>query len=273
MIDLARSRCEYTFVSPSDIEGKIVKATLECNWLHQPLYAADEDLSRLREILKGAEFGYVGACGYGAKLTIEMDNGETLVLFKGCDSCDTIVFGSYGGYFLGDKQNTEFWQIFGLDPETPIGADPSTELTIITLPDEQYAVVCNAILMDLRTGWWSGLPLTDCTYESGAFECVYSTTSGSIVQLFGYAGYFRFDENKNCVEGWYAPAAISFDSTTLMITDIWWPGDGAYYETDILTHFPAEIAEIVAEPNEERAAAIRARLIESCLEKYDLIFT
>ena len=41
-----------------------------------------------------------------------------MVMFKGCDSCDTIVFGSYGGYFLGDAENKEFWEMFGLDAET-----------------------------------------------------------------------------------------------------------------------------------------------------------
>lgn len=128
VLDLARSRCEYTFATPGDIKGDIVKATLECSWLHQPLYAAEEYLPRLREILRGAEFGYVGACGYGAKLTIELENGEKLVLFKGTDSCDTIVFGSYGGYFLGNKQNVEFWEIFGLDPETKELIDPEQTL-------------------------------------------------------------------------------------------------------------------------------------------------
>jgi len=120
VLDLARSRCEYHFAAPGDINSTIVSATLECSWLTEPLHAAEADLSRLTKILKGAEFGYVGACGYGAKLTIEMDNGEKMILFKGCDSCDTIVFGSYGGYFLGDKQNIEFWDIFGLDPETKL---------------------------------------------------------------------------------------------------------------------------------------------------------
>lgn len=120
VLDLARSRCEYRFAAPGDINSTIVSATLECSWLTEPLHAAEADLSRLTKILKGAEFGYVGACGYAAKLTIEMDNGEKMILFKGCDSCDTIVFGSYGGYFLGDKQNIEFWDIFGLDPETKL---------------------------------------------------------------------------------------------------------------------------------------------------------
>ena len=43
---------------------------------------------RIEEILKNAQFGYVGSCGYGAKLTLEMEDGEKMVVFKGCDSCE-----------------------------------------------------------------------------------------------------------------------------------------------------------------------------------------
>ena len=204
VIDLARSRCKYTFASPSDIEGKIVKATLECNWLHQPLYAAEEDLLRLREILQGAKFGFVGACGYGAKLTIEMDNGETMVLFKGCDSCDTIVFGSYGGYFLGDKQNVEFWEIFGLDPETK-------ELIA------QQQALQNSFPMEMlfasgAGAWGTTLTLNlDGTFtgqfrdsnmgENGdeypngtVYYCNFSGRFGSMMKLNDYAYYMRLEE-------------------------------------------------------------------------------
>jgi len=118
VMELAVEKCGYRFADPSHITGPIVSATLECSWLTEPLYADASDLARLESILKGAEFGYVGACGYGARLTLELTGGETLTVFKGTDSCDSIVFGSYGGYFLGDRENTEFWQLFGLDPET-----------------------------------------------------------------------------------------------------------------------------------------------------------
>ena len=43
-----------------------------------------------------------------------------MTVFKGTDGCDTIVFGSYGGYFLGEAENREFWEIFGLDPESKL---------------------------------------------------------------------------------------------------------------------------------------------------------
>lgn len=118
VIDLAVERCNYKFATPSDIDEPIVKAVLECDWLKEEIYVEGEVLERLREILTNAEFGFVGSCGYGAKLTLTLDSGEELVVFKGCDGCDSMVFGSYGGYFIGDKENTEFWKMFGLDPET-----------------------------------------------------------------------------------------------------------------------------------------------------------
>ncbi len=114
VLTLAVEKCGYRFCGADDINGSITKARLECEWLEEPIYAEEDDLKRLKEILSNAEFGYVGKCGYGAKLTIELSNGEELVLFKGCDDCDSMVYGSYGGYFLGDKENEEFWEIFGL---------------------------------------------------------------------------------------------------------------------------------------------------------------
>ena len=123
VLDLAVERCDYRFGDPSYITDTIREAQLICDWLDEPLYAKTEDLPRLRKMLKNAEQGYVGACGYGATLKLTFTGGEKLTVFKGCDGCDTIVFGSYGGYFLGDQENTAFWEIFGLDPDTklPIG--------------------------------------------------------------------------------------------------------------------------------------------------------
>ena len=118
VLDLAVEKCDYRFGDPSYITDTIREARLDCDWLDTALYADEADLPRLREILKNAEHGYVGACGYGAKLTLTFTGGEKLTVFKGCDGCDTIVFGSYGGYFLGEKENIVFWEMFGLDPDT-----------------------------------------------------------------------------------------------------------------------------------------------------------
>jgi len=123
VLDLAVERCDYRFGDPGMITDTVCEARLDCDWLDAPLYAKEEDLPRLREILKNAQFGYVGACGYAAKLTLTFTGGEKLTMFKGCDGCDSIVFGSYSGYFLGDEENVGFWEIFGLDAETKLPLD------------------------------------------------------------------------------------------------------------------------------------------------------
>lgn len=115
-LQLATEKCGYKFATPENI-SELKSARFECSWLTDAITLSGEKLERLEEILKNAQFGYVGSCGYGAKLILEMENGEEMVVFKGCDSCDTIVFGSYGGYFLGDEENIEFWELFGLDAD------------------------------------------------------------------------------------------------------------------------------------------------------------
>ena len=120
VLDLAVEKCDYRFGDPGYITDTIREARLDCDWLDAARYADEADLPRLREILKNAEHGYVGACGYGARLTLTFTGGESLTVFKGTDGCDTIVFGSYGGYFLGEAENREFWEIFGLDPESKL---------------------------------------------------------------------------------------------------------------------------------------------------------
>ncbi len=118
VLDLATEKCGYQFASPKDITGTIVEATLECPWLDAALSAKESDLQTLQAILTNAEFGYIGSCGYRAKLTITLSDGTQRIMFKGTDDCDSLVFGSYGGYFIGDQENKVFWEMFGLDPDT-----------------------------------------------------------------------------------------------------------------------------------------------------------
>ena len=116
VLDLATAQCNYTYQSPKDITAPIVEARFDCPWLEEPsIYAKEEDLPRLEQILKNAKMDMIGACGYGAYLHLTMADGNTLTVVKGTDGCDSIAFGSWGGYFLGDSENTEFWHIFGLD--------------------------------------------------------------------------------------------------------------------------------------------------------------
>ncbi len=135
-------------------------------------------------------------------------------------------------------------------------------LPILTLSDEENDAVCTAVLNDLKTGWWTGIPLADCAYEAGAFECVYRETKDGAEYFYGYGGYFRFDDNGYCVDHWYAASIVTMDTETKQVYEVWWPGDGAYHEMDILEKFPDEIAEFVAEPDSERSQVIRERLEE-----------
>lgn len=155
---------------------------------------------------------------------------------------------------LSDMIERNGWESFS--SETAVETLP-----VLTLSAEETNALCTAALNDLKTGWWKGGELVDCTYEAAAFECVYRETIDAFDQFYGYAGYFRFDESGNCVEYWYAPSIVTIDKDTKAAHNVWWPGDGAYYESDILNKFPAEIAEIVAEPNTERAQMIRDRLM------------
>ena len=399
VLDLAVEKCDYRFGDPSYITDTIREARLDCDWLDTTLYADEADLPRLREILKNAEHGYVGSCGYGAKLTLTFTGGEKLTVFKGCDGCDTIVFGSYGGYFLGEKENIEFWEMFGLDPDTKerVEANPNgrellykDEEILISVPaqyahlvkmdglysDDQYtnkanfyykpeyfeheaytaplnggwmltvsttlpsfaeatwaghigtcwtkdgsrvyveqrpvddfncsdanlaefkavmdsiqveyiglksfetgyllptqqlsateqAAAVNAIFTNLKTGWWNGNPLKNCAYESAAFECLHREVNGNIVNLYGYGGYFRWDQNNTCVEYWDAPTIVTLDTDTQQVLDLWWPGDGAAYESSILDKFPAEIGSTVATPNSDRSTTVRNNLMEASKE-------
>lgn len=116
IIELAVEKCGYQFAVPADIAAPIKEARLECSWLEETRYLEPEYMKRLEQILKGAKYTGVGNCGYGAKLTVTLEDGQELVVFKGTDDCGSLVFGSYGGYQLSDKADGEFWEMFGLAP-------------------------------------------------------------------------------------------------------------------------------------------------------------
>ncbi len=141
-------------------------------------------------------------------------------------------------------------------------------LPVLTLSDKENDSICDAVLNNLRTSWWmGGTGQVDYAYEAAAFECVWREYSDHSDWFYGYARFFRFDENGNCVEDWGAPTILSMDSQTKAVTTIWWPGDGAAYEDDIYTYFPDVIAEFVAEPDSNRARVIRNRLLEIAKER------
>lgn len=183
-LNLAVEKCGYKFATPGDITTPILEACLDCDWLDTPIYADENSLERLKEILINAEFDYVGNCGYGAKLTLTLTDGEKLTMFKGTDSCDTMVFGSYGGYYIGDKENTEFWEIFGLDVETKelLGENTRLEEVMIRILTNQGL----DNVLDFEDG--SEYPQEDkvillCTSEGGKYEAF-----GFVSPEYGTAG-------------------------------------------------------------------------------------
>ena len=146
-------------------------------------------------------------------------------------------------------------------------SDEMVILPVLPLSDEESKALCATVMNDLKTGWWiGGKTFDDDAYEAGVFECVYREAVGFAEKFYGYARYFRFDENGNCVKDWGAPAIITLDADTKVAISIWWPGDGAAYVEDILAMFPDDIALYVAEPREGTSQVIRERQLEKAKE-------
>ncbi len=114
VVDLAVEKCGYLFASPASLQSPIKEARLDCNWLKEPICLGKEKLPQLEKILKGAEQIGVGDCGYGAVLTLTLENGERMTLYKGTDDCGSICFGSWGGYSISSQADQAFWEMFGL---------------------------------------------------------------------------------------------------------------------------------------------------------------
>lgn len=117
VLDLAVEKCGYQFASPESITAPITQAYLDCSWLEEAIKLEAAYLPRLEEILKSAKYTGVGNCGYGAKLTLTLENGEALTISKGTDDCGSLVFGSWGGYSISDEADDELWQMFGLSSD------------------------------------------------------------------------------------------------------------------------------------------------------------
>ena len=204
---------------------------------------------------------------------VDWSSGEDVWTRIGVTNTDVIMtdYGTpemlerYGSPYLAASIELyhQYLQDNGGNTESEIDITLPVTLPVLELSREEYDAACTAIMIDLKTGWWKGwAPLADCTYEAAAFECVWRETYEYTERLYGYAGYFRFDENGNCVEYFCAPTIVTLDPNTQQMYNVWWPGDGAYHEMDIISRFPDEIAEFVAEPDEERAQIIRSRLVE-----------
>ena len=114
----------------------------------------------------------------------------------------------------------------------------------LTLEDEKQQAACDAILASLSTGWWTGQDL-DPAKEAAAFTCFYHETVGDELNLYGFGGYFSQDAQGNDADEWSSFTIVTLNKSTLDLIQVWWPGDGAYYEMSISENFPGDLGKAI----------------------------
>lgn len=114
VLKILTEQCGYTFVTPEDFRGNMTSAKLE--FYGGETYTADKaDLPALQKMLTNArDYGGGAACWFTAKLTVTFDDGRTVSVLKGTDSCASFTFGSWNSAMVSDSENRQFWQIFGV---------------------------------------------------------------------------------------------------------------------------------------------------------------
>lgn len=114
VLKILTEQCGYTFVTPEDFEGNMTSAKLEF-YGGETYTAAKADLPALQKMLTNARaYGGGSSCGFGAKLTVTFDDGRTVSVLKGTDSCASFTFGSWNTAMVSDSENRQFWQMFGV---------------------------------------------------------------------------------------------------------------------------------------------------------------
>ena len=114
VLKILTEQCGYTFVTPEDFRGNMTSAKLEF-YGGETYTAAKADLPALQRMLTNArDYGGASSCGFGAKLTVTFDDGRTVSVLKGTDSCASFTFGSWNSAMVSDSENRQFWQMFGV---------------------------------------------------------------------------------------------------------------------------------------------------------------
>lgn len=114
VLKILTEQCGYTFVTPEDFKGNMTSAKLEF-YGGETYTAAKADLPALQRMLTNArDYGGASSCGFGAKLTVTFDDGRTVSVLKGTDSCASFTFGSWSSAMVSDSENRQFWQMFGV---------------------------------------------------------------------------------------------------------------------------------------------------------------
>ena len=188
-LELAKERCGWEYGSTADIDSDIVAAQLD--WVGETMYADESDLPLLREILLRADKSIIGACGYGARLTLTLESGKQVTAWKGVDSCGTIAFGSYNGYSMSIADNKEFWSIFGLGAlanSEPVQLDdgnvaqvaasiPASVVVDVYDENEQYTGSPSGVVFGLDESY-------DLAYSGGTYGVF--GAQGRFLALYGY---------------------------------------------------------------------------------------
>lgn len=114
VLKILTEQCGYTFVTPEDFRGNMTSAKLEF-YGGETYTAAKADLPALQKMLTNARaYGGASSCGFGAKLTVTFDDGRTVSVLKGTDSCASFMLGSWNTAMVSDSENRQFWQMFGV---------------------------------------------------------------------------------------------------------------------------------------------------------------
>lgn len=114
VLKILTEQCGYTFVTPEGFRGNMTSAKLEF-YGGETYTAAKADLPALQKMLTNARaYGGASSCGFGAKLTVTFDDGRTVSVLKGTDSCASFMFGSWNTAMVSDSENEQFWQMFGV---------------------------------------------------------------------------------------------------------------------------------------------------------------
>ncbi len=114
VLKILTEQCGYTFVTPEDFKGNMTSAKLEF-YGGETYTAGKADLPALQRMLTNARaYGGGASCGFGAKLTVTFDDGRTVSVLKGTDSCASFTFGSWNSAMVSDSENRQFWQMFGV---------------------------------------------------------------------------------------------------------------------------------------------------------------
>ena len=114
VLKILTEQCGYTFVTPEDFRGNMTSAKLEF-YGGETYTTAKADLPALQKMLTNArDYGGGAACWFTAKLTVTFDDGRTVSVLKGTDSCASFTFGSWNSAMVSDSENRQFWQMFGV---------------------------------------------------------------------------------------------------------------------------------------------------------------